>query len=367
MCEVGESVERLVAAQHAKWGTNAVDAEVFGTGDPAEIAVIVDRFCVDELGARTEEGLFYGASAGCVLGVRLCDGGEVVIKAYQQRWQAPYLRAVQSVQSHVVGRGLPCATPLRGPTALVPGRPHQAMVESLLADPGLRPFSTAAERRVSAAGLARMIAVCRELPASPELADHPLRRLSDGVYGEPHSPLFDFAVTAEGAEWIDEHARNALPRREADERPPVVAHADWSARNVRLDEHRLLAVYDWDSVALVPESTAVGQAAATWSVTADPGGTEFPTLPDIVGFISDYEKAAGDGLDDVQWRAAGAAAAYTLAYTARCEHALAMTGRARPDQHAAHARLADAGSALLDLRRPQVQGRGPGRGGGREA
>ena len=366
MCEVGESVERVVAAQHAKWGTSAVDADVFGTGDPAEIAATIDRFCLDELGAEIEEGLFYGASAGCVLGVRLRGGGEVVIKAYQQRWQAPYLRAVQSVQTHVVGRGLPCATPLRGPTALVPGRPHQAMVESLLADPGLRPFSTAAERRVSAAGLARMIAVCRELPASPELGDHPLRRPSDGLYGEPHSPLFDFAGTAEGAAWIDEHARRALLQREADERPPVVAHADWSARNVRLDDHRLLAVYDWDSVALVPESTAVGQAAATWSVTADPGGTEFPSLPDIVGFMTDYEKAAGHGLDDAQWRAAGAAAAYTLAYTARCEHALAMTGRARPDQHAAHDRLADAGSALLDLGRLRGRLRGRPWGRGRE-
>ena len=358
MGAVGESVERVVATQHAKWGTNAVDAEVFGTGDPAEMAAIVDRFCRDELGAETEEGLFYGASSGCVLGVRLRDGGEVVIKAYQQRWQAPYLRAVQSFQAHAVGRGLPCATPLRGPTALVPGRPHQAMVESVLADPGLRPFSTAAERRVSAAGLARLIAVCRELPVAPELADHPLRRLSDGLYGEPHSPLFDFAATAEGAEWIDEIARRALLQREADGRPPVVAHADWSARNVRLDERRLLAVYDWDSLALVPESTAVGQAAATWSVTADPGGTEFPALRDIIAFMADYEGAAGNRLDETQRRAAGAAAAYALAYTARCEHALEVTGRARPDQHAAHDRLADAGSALLDLGRDRRGDRG---------
>ena len=117
--------------------------------------------------------------------------------------------------------------------------------------------------------------------------------------------------------------------RDADERPPVVAHTDWSARNLRLDEERLLAVYDWDSVALVPESTGIGQAAVTWSVTADPGGTEFPTLADIGGFVADYEAAAGYRLDDEQWRAAGAAAAYTLAYTARCEHAL-EAGRARP-------------------------------------
>ena len=341
-----------MATQHARWGTSVVDADVFGSGDPAEIAALVDRFCLEVLGAETEEGLFYGASAGCVLGVRLRHGAEVVIKAYQERWQAPFLRAVQAVQAHVGRRGLPCATPLRGPTPLVPGRPHQAVVESLLSDPGLRPFTSVAERRVSAGGLARQIGACRELPAPPELADHPLRRSSDGLYGEPHSPLFDFAGTAEGAEWIDEYARRAQVQRDADaaERPPVVAHTDWSARNLRLDDERLLAVYDWDSVALVPESTGIGQAAVTWSVTADPGGTEFPTVRDIVGFVADYEEAAGYRLDAGQWRAAGAAAAYTLAYTARCEHALEVTGRARLDQHAAHDRLAEAGDALLDLR-----------------
>ncbi len=95
---------------------------------------------------------------------------------------------------------------------------------------------------------------------------------------------------------------------------------------MRLNDDGLLAVYDWDSVALVPESTAVGQAAVTWSVTADPGGTEFPTLPDIVGFVADYEQAAGHRLDETQWRAAGRSAAWVLAYTARCEHSLDAKG-----------------------------------------
>ncbi len=345
---MGEAVERVVAAQHARWGTDVVDTDVFGTGDPAAIAAIADRFCRGELGAGIDQGLFYGASVGCVLGVRLASGDEVVIKAYQERWRVPFLRAVQSVQAHVAGHGIPCGTPLRGPTALVPGRPNLAVIETYLPDPGLRPFSSAAERRVSATGLARQIAVCRALPELPALADHPLRQPTDGLYAEPHSPLFDFGSTAAGAEWIDALATRARRVRDADESAPVVAHTDWSARNVRLDEQRLLAVYDWDSVALVAESTAVGQAAATWSVTADPGGTAFPALGGIRGFIADYEGAAGYRLTDGQWRAAAAAAAWVLAYTARCEHALEVKGMARPDQHAAHERLADAGEALLD-------------------
>jgi hypothetical protein len=356
---VVDSVEQVIAAHHARWDTNLVDSKVFGTGDPREMAAIIDRLCRDELGAGAREGLFYGASAGCVLGVRLNDGREVVIKAYQERWQAPFLHAVQAVQAHAARNGIPCAAPLRKPTALVPGRPCQAVVESYRPDPGLQPFASAPERRVSAAGLARQIAVCRELAALPELADHPLRRSTGGLYGEPHSPLFDFAGTAAGAGWIDAIAAPAVVLRDADERPPVVAHTDWSARNVRLNDDGLLAVYDWDSAALVPESTAVGQAAMTWSVTADPGGTEFPKAPDISGFIADYEEAAGYRLDDEQWRAAGAAAAYTLAYTARCEHSLQATGRARSDQHAAHDRLAETGEWLLALRPDRSDG--PGR------
>jgi hypothetical protein len=352
---VGESLDCVVAAQHAKWDTDVVDTEVFGTGDPAEIAAIIDRFCLDQLGVRMEAGLFYSASAGCVLGVRLANGEQVVIKAYQQRWQAPFLGAVQTVQAHAARHGIPCAAPLRGPSPLVLERPNQAIVESYLPDPGMRPYASVAERQVAAAGLADQIASCRELSALPELAElvnHPLRAPVDGLYGEPHSPLFDFEATATGAEWIDALATRAVAERDADEEVAVIAHMDWAARNVRLNDDGLLAVYDWDSVALVPESNAVGQAAVTWSVTADPGGTEFPTLPDIVGFVADYEQAAGYRLDETQRRAVGRSAAWVLAYTARCEHSLDAKGMARPDQHAARDRLADAGEALLDLAQP---------------
>ena len=71
----------------------------------------------------------------------------------------------------------------------------------------------------------------------------------------------------------------------------MVADTDWSARNVRFDEERLLAVYDWDSLALVKECTALGQAAMTWSVTADPGGTEFPDMESVLDYMADYEQA----------------------------------------------------------------------------
>ena len=156
-------------------------------------------------------------------------------------------------------------------------------------------------------------------------------------------PLFDFERTGAGAEWIDDLARRSKTVRDQDTSPLVVAHSDWSARNVRFDEERLLAVYDCDSLTLMKEVTALGQAAMTWSVTADPGGTEFPDMNSVLDHMADYQQARDRSFNADEDRAARAAAVYVLAYTARCEHSLAFRGVARDDQDAARRRLAEMG------------------------
>jgi hypothetical protein len=216
----------------------------------------------------------------------------------------------------------------------------------------MRAVRGAEGRKVSATGLAAQVRRSAALGLPSALAEHPLNTAVGSLYPEPHSPLFDFEATAAGAAWIDDLAGRAARLRSSDPTPPVVAHTDWSARNIRLGEERLLAIYDWDSVALTPESTAVGQAAATWCVTSEPDGSIFPALDEVTAYIEDYEAAVGSRLSPVQWRAAGAAVSWVLAYTARCEHSLSATGQARPDQHGARDRLAEDGPSLLELRRP---------------
>jgi hypothetical protein len=344
------SVPAVIEAQFARWagtGLGAIERDVLGTDRPSDIARIFERFCVERLGVRAAGGLFYRASAGCVLGVHLEDGDDVVVKAFQRRWDASFLAAVEAAQRRVAAGGLPCPRPMLAPTPIRAGRPNLAVVETFLADPGMRPGGSAATRRVSAQGLAHQIALCAGLSGAARLEQHPLRKQDGGLYGDPHNPLFDFDSTGEGAEWIDDLARRASTIRDEDTSTPVVAHTDWSARNVRFDEQRLLAVYDWDSLAFVTEGTAVGQAAMTWSVTADPGGTAFPGLDSVLGYIADYDAARGGPLSTGQRRAAQAAAVYVLAYTARCEHSLAVRGIARPDQDTARSRLAEIGAVLL--------------------
>jgi hypothetical protein len=226
----------------------------------------------------------------------------------------------------------------------LPIGPALALVEELLPDPGCGSLERAM-LPVSAAGLARQIRLCERLD-DRGLRSHPLESAaSSSLFPEPHSPVFDFAATASGAEWIDAVAVRAKAARDTGRDAAVIAHTDWSARNVRLDAGRVLAVYDWDSLASVPETIAVGQAAATWSSTGEPG-EEAPPVTQIVEYVRAYETARERAFTRAQYRAIGGAVVWVLAYTSRCEHATDPAGelhrRARP-------RLAADGEALLEL------------------
>ena len=102
----------------------------------------------------------------------------------------------------------------------------------------------------------------------------------------------------------------------------VIAHGDWSARNVRFGGGELLCAYDWESLQRCPESTAVGIAAATWRALGVAGDPLAPAAPEIERYVQQYQLARGRPFTTTQRRSALAAAVYTLAYTARCEHAL---------------------------------------------
>jgi hypothetical protein len=331
-----------------RWGVGEIERLLFGVDDPEPIAEIISGICREHLGSPPADALFYRGSAGCVFGVALANGSEVVLKVYQERWGLKFLEAAQSVQRNLAAAGFPCAAPVLGPRRLPGSLRGLVTAETLLPDPGMRPLAGAADRAASASALGEQIRLGRLLLA-PGLTEHPLRASADGLYPEPHSPLFDFGATAEGAGWIDSFATRARDLRDADPTPPSPAHTDWSARNVRVVDGRIVAVYDWDSLALTTETTALGQAAITWKVTSEPGGSEFPDLTEVIAFLNDYEEAAGREFTPGQRRAAGAAATWVLAYIARCEHSLCMSGKARSDQHGARDCLASDGESLLAL------------------
>ncbi len=254
--------------------------------------------------------LFHVASVGSVTGVVLADGDRLVIKAYQPAWRLDFLQGVVATQDKLWHAGLPCGRPVGGP---VPCGHGLATVETFVPDPGQPDAFGDDERTASAEGLARVVA---SAGLDHRLALHPLLAPVDGLYPTPHSPLFDFDATSEGAEWIDDLARLACAAKQ--EVPTVGAHTDWSARNVRLRADGVHALYDIDSMASVSLPTAVGEAAVNWRALGEVGE---PTAPGI-DEIDDYVDRFPIPLSKAERRAALAASLWSLCYTARCEHAV---------------------------------------------
>ena len=324
----------LIGASEREWA-EPVETAVFGTADPEALARVIDELCRAEFGSAVAAGLLYAASVGCVFGAALADGC-----AWRSRRTSP---AGPGVPHRRVPRpdpsrrlGFPSARPLAGP--VVAGN-AVAVVETYLPDPGPQPVTDVA------AGLGRG-------PVAPGggvrtvdgrgLDEHPMARPGGSGLYPSRTARSSTSRRPRRAAWIDEYARAALAVRDRDVGPPVIAHADWSARNVRVGDDGILAAYDWDSLAMIRESIAVGQATATWRALAEPGETA-PTVEEIVAYTRSYEKARGRAFDRVERDAIGAAVVFTLAYTARCEHAIDphrdVHQRARPRLEADGERL----------------------------
>ena len=308
-----EEIERSFATP---WG-GVVEQTIFGTDDVDEIIRRVDEACILTCGQRLAEGLFYWVSAGSVFGCVLDDGRRVVVKAYQPRWTPTFLAAVRRVQQHLHTAGFPCPGVI-GDVTIVDGTTFVA--ESELADPGWDTGANSAGPDVSASGLWELVRLCSTLD-EPDLVNSPLRPAYDGPFREPHSPIFDFPATAAGTEWLERLANDANAVVAEDDSPAVVVHTDWSTRNVRTRGDRVVAVYDWDSLAVVKEAEALGLAASTWSRFGE-AESDAPTADDVDDYIDAYSTARHEPLTALQRRAARAGAVATLAYIARCDHAI---------------------------------------------
>jgi len=339
----------LVEAHRRRWGDSSPETAIFGAIDREGVAGWYERMCVATLRSPIGRALFFAASAGCVGGVELVDGRQVVIKAYQPRWSFDLLQAVSSAQQRLAAAGFASPVPELPPLRF---EGVAASVDRLLFDPGMRRLETD-EMSVSAESFAEAVSLLGPVDAQPWVDKHAMDRPSGSLYPIPHNPLFDFSLNAEGAAWVDELATAALAAQHDDDTPPRMLHGDWSARNIRIVDNRLVASYDWDSLGAFRESRGVGIAAATWRSI---GETDDPAAPDseeIEAYLDIYVKAAG-GSRSRQWRtAAMGAALYALAYTARCEHALEARDPHRRPRRARDTLEADRGGFLAALSAPE--------------
>ena len=122
----------------------------------------------------------------------------------------------------------------------------------------------------------------------------------------------------------------------------VVAHTDWSARNVRLAPSGVRAIYDLDSLSWTTLPAALAGAAMSWRAFGESSDIRAPGVTDAGAWLADYPESLAPDEERAFW----AHALFHLAYTSRCEHAVdpdeRRFARSRPTLRAS-------GPALLAL------------------
>jgi hypothetical protein len=321
-----------------------IDRACFGTTDATAMAALADEFLRREVGAGIAAPHFYATSTGCALGLDLDDGRAVVLKVHQPHTVPAELAAVQRVQRELHRRGFPAPRPLAGPAPLGPA---PAVVEAML-DVGVAPDATQPPaRRLVASSAHRLLRLTADLADDPALTRPVVPRGLARVFPPPHSPVFDFEATTDGADWIEDLGARAAARvaREA-AGSTMLTHVDFRAEHLRVDGEELVAVYDWDSLRVDAEAVAIGQIAHAFTIDWSQPIAHVPTISEAIAFVEDYERARGYPFDEQEWRVVRASWVYATAYGARCEHAL-LGGDVDPVPDAFRDRLAAHGADWL--------------------
>jgi hypothetical protein len=247
------------------------------TGTVGDSALVA--WCRAQLGAVPVRVLFTQRATSEVIGLRLDDGREVVVK--RRRESAARVDACLQLQAALFASHYPCPRPLTAAGVVggltVHAEEYVDRGERLMGDH---------------AALAGPLAV-----AYAEL-DERLSRMHDLVDPQVLVPPIWLAWWSQRP-WSRQafvpdflyDAADRVRRRLADVYlPGVVGHADWEAQNLRGSNGRLVVVHDWDSLSWAPEAMLVGCAAAVFPAQEQP---ETASLSASATFLEQYQLARG--------------------------------------------------------------------------
>jgi hypothetical protein len=270
------------------------------------------RWCEQWLGARPAETLFATGHLSVVVGVRLADKREVVVKI---RPDSSRISGCVEVQRHLWAGGFPCPRPLAGPEAFGDG--ETATAEDYV--PG--GVQLARDRRSTeqfARLLWELIDRCAALQMEDRLGPAPpwvhWDHARAGIWPRSDEGDDDFNTDAE-PRWLDDVAAQARSILLDLQAPDVVGHVDWESQNIRWHHRRPLVVHDWDSAAARPEATIVGAASAEFTVSGESYATA--TIAETELFLEAYQQARGAAFTRDELRAAWAAGVWVLAFNAK--------------------------------------------------
>jgi hypothetical protein len=275
--------------------------------DPAAVSA----WCARHLGSAPDAMRFELGYLSQVLGLRLGNGRDVVVKV--RPWHDRLVGCGQ-VQQALFEQGFPVPEPMVAPT-----RDGNLAVsaEALVGGGELLP-DHADSARLFAEALVRLVRAAPEAVAVHPLTPSPAwvawDRADAALWPPPDDRDGDLNVHP-GDGWLDEVGTAARAQLLALDRPLVVGHGDWYSQNLRWIDRRLRVVHDWDSVIAQPEVAIAGQAAAVWPGTGLPG--EVATVRQTDEFLTAYQAMTDQQWSDDEVKAAWAAGLWTRAFDAK--------------------------------------------------
>jgi hypothetical protein len=271
-------------------------------GPPMDARAVT--WCCQQLLAESEKEIFRTGHLSTVIGIRLTDGQEVVVKVrpYQRR-----LVDCHAVHQHVFRSGFPCPEPLVAPTPL---GPWCVSAERMVTGGSPTP-SNARDPSPYAMPFAKIVSLATPLVSHVDLEPKPSwNRWDHHEHGpwpiaeDAERPLNDVP----GPKWLEEAGRVARRYLGTQAGPLVLGHGDWYWDNLRWTHNDLLVTYDWDSVIVERESILVGYAASDYIL---------PTLEESEAFIGSYQEISGRAFTTEETSQCWAAVLWLKAFNAK--------------------------------------------------
>jgi hypothetical protein len=267
----------------------------------------LDRWCERWLSAKPIDVIFATGHLSEVVGLRLSDGREVVVKV---RPNTRRIGGCVEVQRHLWESGFPCPMPLAGPAGFE-GR--TATAEEYV--PGGAQLERDAESPSRFAELLwQLVDRCAHLAVNDRLNPPPPWVEWDhnraGVWPLGDDGERDLNAHPE-PRWLDEVGERTRKILNAFASPPVIGHVDWESQNIRWRDGRPLVVHDWDSAASRPEATVAGAASAVFTRTDVQSSS---SIDESERFLDAYQRARGRAFTPDELRVAWAAGLWVRAF-----------------------------------------------------
>lgn len=295
-------------------------------------------WCAEHLGSPPAAVLLHSAQMASVFGLRLTDGREVAVKSRGD--ETGRTASCVAAQLHLADHGFPCARPLTPVTHV-----GELAVNAEEWRPGgqMRRGDSAAEARLSAAAFARLSAELEPVLVAPPL---PNPYWLDWDHGGkdlwPAKPFLEERDQSLVPDFVVDCVTRATARLRAADLPCVLGHADFEAQNLRWRGSDLWTVFDWDSLAWMPEAALVGAASGSFA------STEVPTLAPLdssTAFVAAYQSSRGRRFSPEEIEVAWAASIWPAGHNARGEALFDSAPAAgRPLREQAAERLRRAGA-----------------------